>query len=128
MRNASVALLAFAIALVNVSVPAFAEKKPKLDDFPTKFLVRSATMPSEGGDTCQMELEAGNMHYSVSQKSYALRWKFCTTFTPGQEIHGRYVGKGNYIEILSLCCQSFKNQQGKWKTEKWNVDHSYTVQ
>lgn len=85
-------------------------------------------MATEGNDTCYMELESGNMHYSVSQKQYPLRWKFCSTFSPGQQISGRYVLKGNYIEFHYFCCQSFKHQQGKEKTEKWHVDHSYTAQ
>ena len=123
------ASLAMVVALaMSVGVPAFAGKKPNPDDFPTKFLVRSERLMTAADDTCYMELEAGNLHYSVSQKSYALRWKFCSTFNPGQEIQGRFVSKGNYIELFYRCCVSFKHQEGEWKTEKWSVDNSYTVQ
>src|SRR6266576_4543757 len=117
-------LLAVAM-LVGVAV---AGKSKNVDDFPVKFLVRSETMATEFDKACHMELEAGNMRYSVSQAANPMIWKFCSTLTPGQEIHGRIQHHGNYIELYYQSSgSSFKHQYGEWKTTKWRIDTSYTV-
>jgi hypothetical protein len=100
-------------------------KAPNPDDFPELFFVRQGAPGTEasipGQDNrpiCYMELESGNMHYSVSRRAPTV-FQACHYFIPGQSLHGRR--KGGTVELLF-------HKNGKAETQRWNVTNMYTVQ